>query len=79
MDIKWSRVRVEQGEAPWTATLGEMTLSVQPWYGDGINYRGIIQHENWTFTLKYRFTDLEVAKTAVGIAATSFLPIQKDS
>ena len=65
MSLEWKEQVVSHGRAPWIAFMGNMTLFVQPWYGDGIDYRGIIQHESWTFTIKKKFKTLSEAKEAV--------------
>jgi hypothetical protein len=61
MSIEWTEQKVSAGMAPWIAEWGKLTLFVQPWYGDGVKYRGIIQHPDWTLTLKERFLDKETA------------------
>lgn len=64
--IEWTEQKVSAGMAPWLARVGRwLTLFVQPWYGDGIKWRGIIQHPDWTLTLKERFSDREKATAAV--------------
>jgi hypothetical protein len=66
MKPNWSEQKVSAGMAPWIAKLAgvPLTLFVQPWYGDGINWRVIIQHHDWTLTLKKRFSDRGTAAEA---------------
>lgn len=65
MSLEWKEQPVTHGLAPWITKLGSITLFVQSWYGDGINYRGIIQHKDWTLTIKRKFKILSEAKEAV--------------
>jgi hypothetical protein len=67
--VEWTEQKVSAGMAPWTAEWGKLTLFVQPWYGDGIKYRGIIQHSDWTLTLTERFENLKAARRAVELMA----------
>jgi len=53
------------GQLPWIARVATLTLFVQPWYGDGIKYRGIVKHPEWTLTLDAQFTDLQLAMRAM--------------
>jgi hypothetical protein len=67
MKPNWSEQKVSAGMAPWVAKLSEvpLTLFVQPWYGDGIKWKGIIQHPEWTLTLKKPFPNMREAMVAV--------------
>lgn len=38
-----------------------LQLCVQPYYGDGIHWKGIIKHADWTVTLHRRFSDMPLA------------------
>lgn len=48
--------------APWEAEIGDMKLFCQPYYGDGVYYRGIIKHQRWTLTLSENFRTVEVCQ-----------------
>lgn len=78
MTLKWEEVP-GQGMNPWRAKLGpgigDMTLFVQPYYGDGIKWRGIIQHAEWTLTLKKTWTQREDAQVTVEMVARNAHPI----
>lgn len=50
--------------APHMAKHAGMALFIQPMYGDGIYYRVIIQHNDWTMTLKKQYKDIESAQLA---------------
>lgn len=65
MPLKWKEQDVTAGMAPWIAKRGKMQLFVQPWYGDGIKWRGIIQHPRWTLVLTEPFSDTGEAMRAV--------------
>jgi len=71
--VEWIEQVVTAGMAPSIAKIESLTLFVQPWYGDGVNYRGIIKHDDWTLTLTARFRDLNSAKKAVEHAAAMLL------
>ena len=60
----WVKQKTNQGHSPWVAELenGELKLFVQPWYGDGVNYKGVIKTPEWTVTLHERFKTLKRAK-----------------
>ena len=68
--IKWTQVSCISGRPPWMAEWKNMTLFCQPWYGDGVKYRGIVRCSEWTLTLAENFTKLELAKEAVEAAAS---------
>jgi hypothetical protein len=73
--VEWKRQEVTAGLAPWVATMegGDLELFVQPWYGDGLNYKGIIQTSDWTVTLKERFKTLEKAQQALLVWCWKYL------
>lgn len=74
--LQWIEQSVTAGRAPWMADLDRLRLFVQPWYGDGIKYRGIIHHPLWVLTLRTRFTDLEMAQYSVEVMAARLLEIE---
>lgn len=72
--MKWEEVP-GQGMNPWYSKLGELTLFVQPYYGDGIKWRGIIQHAEWTLTLKKSWSQREDAQVTVEMVARNAHPL----
>jgi hypothetical protein len=72
--MKWEEVP-GQGMNPWMAKLGELILFVQPYYGDGIKWRGIIQHDEWTLTLKKIWSQREDAQVIVEMVARNTHPL----
>jgi hypothetical protein len=62
--FEWKEVSCSLGRAPWIADKYDLSLSVQPYYGDGIWWKVIVQHSEWTFTLKAHFTSMKSAMLA---------------